>query len=148
MKEKIKTYTTVTTLLKVEEGENFTVRSEKDVYEMMKHLENEDREHFKAILLDPRNKVIGVNTVSIGSLNASLVHPREVFKPAILTNAASIILVHNHPSGNPEPSDADIEVTKQINEAGKILGIELLDHIIIGRGKYESLSDRISGWNL
>ena len=132
-------YTTVTTILKVKEGKECIIKNEKDVYKMMKPMENEDREHFKVILLDSRNKVIGVNTVSIGTINSSLVHPREVYKPAILGNAVSIILVHNHPSGETEPSDADIEITNQLGKAGKILGIELLDHIIIGRGKYLSL---------
>lgn len=91
-----------------------------------------DRENFVVLLLDTKNKVIGINTVSIGTLNSSLVHPREVFKPAILASAAALILAHNHPSGDPKPSREDIEVTKRLIEAGGLLGIQVLDHIIVG----------------
>ena len=93
------------------------------------------------ICLNTRNRVICINTVSIGSLNASLVHPREVFKPAILANAASIILAHNHPSGETEPSKDDIEITKRVKEAGNLLGIELLDHVIISDSDWKSIKD-------
>lgn len=96
------------------------------------YLKGADREHFVVIMLNTKYEIIGINTVSIGTLDASLVHPREVFKPAILTNAAAIILAHNHPSGHPEPSEDDIKVTRKLKEAGEILGIDVLDHIIIG----------------
>ena len=102
-------------------------------------LENQPKEHFVIFSLSTKNEVIGVHTIHIGSLNSSIVHPREVFQPAILNNAASIIAFHNHPSGDPTPSREDIEVTRRLVEAGKILGIELLDHIVIGEGKYRSL---------
>lgn len=101
-----------------------------------------DREHFAVILLNTKNRVIGINTVSVGTLNSSLVHPREVFKPAIVGNAAMVILAHNHPSGDPTPSREDVEVTRRLVEAGKILGIEVLDHIIIGEENYYSLKEK------
>jgi DNA repair protein RadC len=92
-----------------------------------------DREHFVVALLDTKNKLIGINTVSIGSLNASVVHPREVFKPAILANAHAILCAHNHPSGAPQPSQEDRVLTKRLVDAGKLLGINVLDHIILVR---------------
>lgn len=91
-----------------------------------------DRENFIVMMLDTKNKVTGLTITSIGTLNSSLVHPREVFKAAILTNAASIILAHNHPSGDPTPSREDMDITKRLAETGKLLGIEILDHVIIG----------------
>ena len=97
----------------------------------VKYLEGTDRENFIVALLDTKNGIIGINTVAIGSLNAAVVHPREVFKPAILVNAAAIIIGHNHPSGNVNPSNEDITLTNRINEAGKILGIPVIDHIIV-----------------
>ena len=84
------------------------------------------KEHFKLILLNPRNKIIGISTISIGTLNASLVHPREIFKDAIMHSAASVVLAHNHPSGDPDPSEDDIKITKKLVESGKILGIEVV----------------------
>jgi DNA repair protein RadC len=95
------------------------------------------------LLLSPKNNVIGVNTVSVGSLTASVVHPRECFKPAILSNAAAIILAHNHPSGQPRPSQEDRVLTVRLVAAGKLLGISVLDHVIIGDGTsaYFSFAD-------
>lgn len=95
-------------------------------------LENQPNEIFAILCLNTKNKVAGAHIISQGSLSASIVHPREVFKAAILNNAASIILAHNHPSGDPEPSREDIETTKRLVEAGEILGIRVLDHVIIG----------------
>jgi DNA repair protein RadC len=102
-----------------------------------------DREHFVVLLLDRKHQVIGLNTVSIGSLTASLAHPREVFKPAILSNAAAVILCHNHPSGSPFPSAEDRALTARLVEAGKLLGINVLDHVILGDGsqRYFSFAD-------
>ena len=97
-----------------------------------KFLDEADREQVIVCCLDNKNQPVSVNIVSMGTVNSSLVHPREVFKTAVLSNAASIILFHNHPSGDPEPSQEDINITDRIKEAGKILCIELLDHIIIG----------------
>lgn len=107
-------------------------------------LEDEDREHFVSLMLDAKNRIIGVHTVSIGTLTCALVSPREVFKAAILANACSIIVAHNHPSGDPEPSPEDLHITEQLAKAGKLLDIELLDHVIVGEdGSYTSL--RLSG---
>lgn len=107
------------------------------------YFEGADREHFVVLLLNTKNKVLGINTVSIGTLNASLVHPREIFKPAILINAAAIILVHNHPSGDPTPSSEDMEITQRLCKAGEILGIEVLDHLIISDdGMFTSFRER------
>jgi DNA repair protein RadC len=100
-----------------------------------------DREKFIVLLLDAKHRVIGVNTVSIGSLTASIVHPREVFKPAIAGNSAAVILAHNHPSGDPAPSLEDVELTKRLREAGELLGIRLLDHVILGDGTHYSFVD-------
>lgn len=99
----------------------------------------EVRECFMVILLNARHEALAVETVSIGSLNSSIVHPREVFRPAIMAAAAAIILVHNHPSGNPEPSEEDISITKRLVESGKLLGIPVLDHIISARRGATSL---------
>jgi DNA repair protein RadC len=107
----------------------------------MDEMRHYDREHFKAALLDTKNQVLRVVTVSIGSLNASIVHPREIFKPAISASAASIILVHNHPTGDPSPSKEDVEFTRRFAKCGDLMGIQLLDHIIIGCGRYYSLKE-------
>lgn len=106
-------------------------------------LEDLDREQVLVCCLDNKNQPVSLNVVSTGCLNSSIVHPRETFKLAILSNAASIILFHNHPSGDPEPSQEDINITKRLIEAGKIMGIELLDHIIIGSdGSFFSLKEK------
>ncbi len=122
--------------------ENNHIKSPIDAYEIAeKFLVGADREHFVVMCLDSKNKVNALNTVSIGTLNSSAVHPRETFKAAILGNSAAIILVHNHPSGDPTPSPEDRAITKRLAEAGRILGIEVLDHIIIGDGRYVSLKE-------
>lgn len=108
---------------------------------MMEEMRYLDREHFKALFLNTKNTIICCETISIGSLNSSIVHPREVFKTAIKRSAASLILLHNHPSGNPQPSAQDIAVTQRLSEAGKLLGIEILDHIVIGDGIYVSMKE-------
>ena len=107
------------------------------------HLANVDREHFVVLLLNRKNGVIGINTVSVGSITASVVHPREVFKPAILANAVAIICAHNHPSGDPQPSNEDRALTARLVQGGKLLGIEVLDHVIVGDGttQYFSFAD-------
>ena len=105
------------------------------VMEEMRHF---DREHFRAMLLNTRNQVIGIDRVSVGTLNSSAVHPRELFRNAIKRSAASVILVHNHPSGDPTPSREDVEITGRLIEAGKIIGIDVLDHIIIGDNRFTS----------
>ena len=101
---------------------------------LRRYLEHEDREHFVTLMLDVKNRVIGIHTVSIGTLNSAIISPREVFKAAILSNAASIILGHNHPSGDVTPSPEDIQVSDTLKRAGAILDIAVLDHIIVGEG--------------
>lgn len=102
-----------------------------------------DREQFVIALLTIRHRVIGLNTVSVGCLTSSLVHPREVFKPAILASAAALILAHNHPSGDPEPSAEDVALTRRLASAGTLLGIQILDHLVIGEaGRFVSLKER------
>ena len=100
-----------------------------------------DREHFLMLALDGKNRVLGFEIVSIGTLTASLVHPREVYKAAILANAAAIVVAHNHPSGDPTPSAEDRAITQRLKQAGELLGITLLDHVILGHEKYYSLAD-------
>ena len=97
---------------------------------------NLDRENFVVVLLNTKNEVLEVSTVSVGTLSASLVHPREVFKPAIRASAASVVLAHNHPSGKVEPSREDKEVTRRLCDASEIIGIEVLDHVILGDGRF------------
>ena len=119
------------------------IRTPQDVADMfMSELRYLKKEIFKGVYLDTKNRVIADETVSMGSLNTNIVHPREVFKKAIEESAASIILVHNHPSGDPTPSSEDIELTKRMLEAGNLLGIEVFDHVIIGDGKYISLKEK------
>lgn len=113
-----------------------------EVYDSFKKLRESDKERFYSILLDTKNKVIGVDMVSQGSVDSSPVHPREVYKSALLSSASSVIFVHSHPSGDPEPSISDKEITKQLKEAGELLGIEVLDHVIIGQGEYYSFADK------
>jgi DNA repair protein RadC len=105
-------------------------------------VEEEAQEVFGILLLNTKHKIVAVHEVSRGTLSSSMVHPREVFKTAVLHNAAAIICFHNHPSGDPEPSKEDIEITKRLVEAGKIMGIEILDHIIVGDDRYVSLKER------
>jgi DNA repair protein RadC len=113
-----------------------------DVADMfMREMAALDREHFRAVLLHTKNRILGVRTISIGSLNASIVHAREVFKAAVAESAQAIVLVHNHPSGLPEPSGEDIAVTERLAEAGRILGIEILDHIVLGSQGFVSLKE-------
>lgn len=109
---------------------------------LMEEMRFLEKEHFKAILLNTKNHVISIEDISVGSLNSSIVHPREVFKPAIRRSSASIILVHNHPSGDPTPSKEDIEVTSRLVQAGNILGISVLDHIIIGNNSILSFREQ------
>ncbi len=123
--------------------DRYVIRSPEDaanyVMEDMRFL---SQEHFVCLYLNTKNQVLHQQTVFIGSLNASIVHPREVFKEAFRRSAASFICLHNHPSGDPSPSREDIEVTKRLNECGKLIGIELLDHLIIGDQKFISLKEK------
>ena len=113
------------------------ISSPADVERLLRgRIANLDRENFVVVLLNTKNEVIETSTVSVGTLGVSLVHPREVFKPAVRASAASVILAHNHPSGKVEPSREDREVTRRLGEAAEILGIEVLDHIIVGDGYF------------
>lgn len=124
-------------------GERPAIRSPLDAANyMMAKLRYEVKEHFIVILLSTKNHIIATPTISVGTLNASLVHPRELFKEAINYSAASVILVHNHPSGDPTPSKEDIELTQKLVKAGKLLDISVLDHVIIGDNKYVSLKEK------
>lgn len=114
----------------------------KDVWDELKDLRDHKKEHFVIFYLDIRNQEIKREIISIGSLNANLVHPREVFEPAVRHLAAQIILIHNHPSGDPEPSEDDLEITKRLVEAGKILGIEVVDHVIVTKTTFMSFKKR------
>ena len=119
------------------------IRSPQDVFNMVQgFLADADREYFLILTLSTKNSIMGVNVVSIGSLNSSLVHPREVFKLAILSNAAAVILVHNHPSGDPTFSNEDLEITRRLVEASKIIGIEILDHVVVGDGCWVSFKEK------
>ena len=116
------------------------IKTPEDVLGQVKgRLKNKKKEHFITLLLDTRNQLIGVTTISIGSLDSSIVHPREVFKEAISASTASVIFVHNHPSGDPQPSEDDIKLTKRLVEAGEIVGIEILDHIIVADEAHVSM---------
>jgi DNA repair protein RadC len=113
------------------------ISSPADVERLLRgRIANLDRENFVVVLLNTKNEVIETSTVSVGTLSASLVHPREVFKPAIRASAASVVLAHNHPSGKVEPSQEDREVTRRLGEAAGILGVEVLDHVIVGDGYF------------
>jgi DNA repair protein RadC len=127
--------------------DRFIVRSPADVAQLlmaeMAHLE---QEHFRVLYLDTRNRLLGSETVYVGSLNASHIRVGEIFRDAVKRNCAAIIVVHNHPSGDPTPSPEDVAVTRQLVEAGKLLDIELLDHLIIGQQRFVSLRERGLGF--
>jgi DNA repair protein RadC len=123
--------------------ENFDIKNPEAVCKVISSsIKEKAKEHFKLILLNSRNKKIGISTISIGTLTTSLVHPREVFKEALAHSAASVILAHNHPSGDPEPSEDDLKITKKLVESGKILGVEVIDHIIVGKNSFYSFREK------
>ena len=123
--------------------QTLTISSPKDAYEMIKdQLQDLDREQFIIACLNTKNEPTNISVVSVGSLNKAIVHPREVFKTAILSNAASIMAFHNHPSGETTPSQQDIQLTNRLYEAGELLSIKLLDHLIIGDGTFTSLKEK------
>jgi len=124
-------------------GDAIVVRRPKDAADyVMDELRYLKKEHFVCLFLNTKNHIIARETLSVGTLNASLVHPREVFRSAIQRSSASIICAHNHPSGDPTPSPEDISLTKRLVQAGELVGIEVLDHLIIGDGKFVSLKER------
>jgi len=122
------------------------LRSPEEVFEYAKDMARLKKEHLRGLYLDTRNKLIRDEVIAIGTLNASLAHPREIFHPAIESHAAAIVLVHNHPSGDPSPSKDDIELTRQVREASKILTIDFLDHVIIASQNYCSLKESTEIW--
>lgn len=115
--------------------------SPKDVWDQLKDIRDNKKEHFVVFFLDTRNQEIKREIISIGSLNANLVHPREVFEPAVRHLAAQVIVAHNHPSGDPQPSEDDLVITKQLVDAGKLLGIELKDHVIVSKTTFFSFTE-------
>ena len=119
-----------------------TIQMPKDIIAQVSYLKNHKKENFVVLYLNSRNQLINKETISVGTLNANLVHPREVFEPAISGFASTVALVHNHPSGSPEPSEDDLKLTKQLVRAGNILGIEVIDHIIIANDGYRSFKEK------
>jgi DNA repair protein RadC len=125
------------------DNDRYVIRSPEDGANfVMNDMRFLSQEHFVCLYLNTKNQVLHKKTVFIGSLNASIVHPREVFREALKRSAASIIAIHNHPSGDPAPSREDIEVTKRLVECGKMIGIDVLDHLIIGENKFVSLKEK------
>lgn len=116
------------------------IRNAKDVYEYLQDMRNLPKEYLRGLYLNSHNHIIRDEVISIGTINASIIHSREVFRPAIEANAVALVLAHNHPSGEVTPSEEDVRITKQLVQAGKILGISLLDHIIITRDKFLSIN--------
>ncbi len=116
-----------------------TIRTASQVYEYLKDMRDLPKEHLRGLYLDSRYRLIHDELISIGTLTSNIVHPREVFRPALEYSAAAVILAHNHPSGIAKPSDADLAITLQVIKAGKVLGIDLLDHVIVAKNKYESV---------
>lgn len=128
-------------------AERPVIREAEDGYRLLApRLSGLDREHFVAVLLNSKHHVIAIERIAIGTLNATLVHPRELFKDAIRKSAASLLLAHNHPSGDPTPSPEDRDLTQQLLAAGEILGIRILDHLVIGDGRYTSLRRSTRLW--
>jgi DNA repair protein RadC len=117
------------------------VMSPKDVWDKMEDFRDNKKEYFVIFFLDTRNQIIKREVISVGTLNASLIHPREVFEPAIRYSTAQIIIAHNHPSGITDPSEEDLDISRRLIEAGKILGIDILDHIIVSKSSYKSLKE-------
>lgn len=119
------------------------IRTSNDVYAYTKNMWDLPKEHLRGIYLNSHYKVIHDEVISIGTVDANIIHPREVFRPALEYAAAAVILVHNHPSGNLEPSDADIAITQQLIEAGKLLGLDLIDHVIVSSKGFKSIIDSL-----
>ena len=116
-----------------------TIRTAQDVFDYLQDMRNLPKEHLRGLYLNGHNRILKDEVISIGTVNSNMIHPREVFRPAIECNAAAIVLAHNHPSGEATPSDEDIEITKQLVQVGKILGITVLDHVIITKGSFSSV---------
>jgi DNA repair protein RadC len=121
---------------------NRKIQSSCDISNLFSFLTQESKEYFLALHLDTKNTILCIDEVSVGSLSASIVHPREVMKTALLSSAAAIVFVHNHPSGCAEPSREDMEITTRLKQCCELMGIRLLDHVIIGEGRHVSFADR------
>lgn len=144
--EKLKKIFKVVEIKQVKRQSKFDVKAIKspdDAADVLRVFIGEsDREKFVALMLNTKNEVIGVDIISVGTVNSSIVHPREVFKSAILNNATSIIVGHNHPSGSIVPSQEDIDVTERLKQAGELIGIEVLDHVIVADYKHLSFKEK------
>lgn len=127
--------------MEVEDNNLPTLLSAKDAVAQLQELRNAKKEHFVVLYLNARNQLLHKETISVGTVNASLVHPREVFKPAIEHLSTGIIIAHNHPSGETEPSEEDLKLTNRLKEAGKLMGIEIIDHVIITKDNFKSIKD-------
>ena len=127
--------------LEVDDSNLPVISTPKDVVAQLTELRHNKREHFVVLYLNARNQLVHKETISMGTLNANLVHPREVFEPALKHSAAGIMVAHNHPSGDPKPSEDDLEITKRLAEAGKMMGVELLDHVIIAVNNHFSFKE-------
>lgn len=126
-----------------EDEQRYTIRSPEDAANfLMQDMTSLQQEHFVCLFLNVKNQILHKKTIFVGSLNASIVHPREIFREAVKRSAASIICAHNHPSGVPTPSPEDIDVTTRLYEAGKIVGVDLLDHVIIGDHQFISMKEK------
>ncbi|GAB4190446.1 MAG: DNA repair protein RadC [Roseiflexaceae bacterium] len=135
-------------LLLTAQEERFQIRSPADVAQLMQlEMSHLDQEHLRAICLDTKNRVQKIHTVYVGSLNTAVIRVGEVFKEALKLNSAAIIVVHNHPSGDPTPSPEDVMVTRQIVAAGQLLDVEVLDHLVIGHGRFASLREKGLGFD-
>lgn len=128
--------------LREDEGALPIVASSQDAADQVPELRRAKKEHFLALYLNARNQVLAKETVSVGTLTANLVHPREVFQPAVSHSAASVLLIHNHPSGDPAPSAEDLALTRRLTAAGELMGITVLDHVIVGATTHVSLKDQ------
>ncbi|HEX9374398.1 MAG TPA: DNA repair protein RadC [Roseiflexaceae bacterium] len=134
-------------LLLTEHEQRFQIKSPADVAQLlMLEMSHLDQEHLRAVLLDTKNRVQGISTIYVGSLNTSHIRVGEVFKDALKKNSAALIVVHNHPSGDPTPSPEDVLVTREIVAAGVLLDVEVLDHLVIGQGRFVSLRERGLGF--
>jgi len=118
-----------------------TINNANDAAAQLTDIRNRKKEHFVVLYLNAKNQLVHKETISMGTLNVNLVHPREVFEPALKHSAAQIVVAHNHPSGSPEPSEDDIEITKRLTEAGKIMGVEIMDHVIVAKNGHFSFKE-------
>lgn len=141
-KVKLKAIFDVSKRINRSKNDKYRISSPNDVaLAVMEEMRYLKKEYFKIILLDTKNNILKISDISVGSLNSSIVHPREVFKEAVINSASSIILVHNHPSGDPDPSREDTVITNRLDEVGKMMGIRVIDHIIIGDGVFYSFKE-------